>query len=31
VLNAVQGEQQRPAQQLPGLLSKPAQLLNPAA
>jgi hypothetical protein len=29
VLNAVHGEQQRPSQQLPGILAKPAQLLRP--
>lgn len=28
VLNAVHGEQQRPSQQLPGILAKPAQLLG---
>src|SRR3954470_23441898 len=31
VLNAVHGEQQRPQQQLPGILAKPAQLLGIAA
>ena len=31
VLNAVHGEQQRPQQQLPGILAKPAQLLGVAA
>ncbi|WP_219412468.1 hypothetical protein [Pseudonocardia nigra] len=30
VLNAVHGEQQRPGQQLPGILAKPAQLLGAA-
>jgi hypothetical protein len=30
VLNAVHGEQQRPQQQLPGILAKPAQLLGAA-
>lgn len=28
VLNAVHGEQQRPSQQLPGILAKPAQLFG---
>jgi len=28
VLNALHGEQQRPQQQLPGILAKPAQLLG---
>jgi hypothetical protein len=31
VLNALHGEQQRPNQQLPGILTKPAQWLNTAA
>ena len=31
VLNALHGEQQRPQQQLPGILAKPAQLLGLAA
>lgn len=31
VLNAVHGEQQRPKQQLPGIVGKSAQWLNPAA
>lgn len=31
VLNALHGEQQRPHQQLPGILAKPAQLLGIAA
>jgi hypothetical protein len=31
VLNALHGEQQRPQQQLPGILAKPAQLLGIAA
>jgi hypothetical protein len=31
VLNALQGEQQRPSQQLPGILTKPAQLMGIAA
>lgn len=31
VLNAVHGEQQRPSQQLPGILAKPAQVLGIAS
>jgi hypothetical protein len=31
VLNALHGEQQRPHQQLPGILARPAQLLGVAA
>jgi hypothetical protein len=31
VLNAVHGEQQRPSQQLPGILARPAQLLGVAS